>query len=232
MRRRRRPGIHRAAIREEEWIPGSRSARPGMTENFSDTRIVSDAPSHSRDGNPRERFRNRCPSREQRAQGMPGVRRTRRCPGSDIRMASRWALLRMSEPKGHLPNIEFWCGFGFDIRMEGFAAALMRMSNPPHQPRVQQKKHTSWSPQVRRNIPAFPARWFYGFLCGSPGDRAFLPPSPAERESILAELIPASRYQDATTSPSASRLRSSCAGGTRPPLPASPTFVTIAKRPS
>ena len=35
------------------------------------------------------------------------------------------------------------------------------------------------TPQVRRNIPAFPARRFYGFLCGLPGDRAFLPPSPA-----------------------------------------------------
>ena len=26
--------------------------------------------------------------------------------------------------------------------------------------------------------PAFPARWFYGFLRALPGDRAFLPPSP------------------------------------------------------
>jgi hypothetical protein len=29
------------------------------------------------------------------------------------------------------------------------------------------------------NIPAFPARWFYGFLRALPGDRAFLSPSSA-----------------------------------------------------
>src|SRR6185437_7408727 len=31
------------------------------------------------------------------------------------------------------------------------------------QPRVQIKKHTSKSPQVRRNDPAFPARWFTAY---------------------------------------------------------------------
>src|SRR6185437_3515723 len=31
------------------------------------------------------------------------------------------------------------------------------------QPRVQIKKHTSKSPQVRRNNPAFPARWFTAY---------------------------------------------------------------------
>ena len=28
--------------------------------------------------------------------------------------------------------------------------------------------------------PAFPAQWFYGLLRALPGDRAFLPPSPAK----------------------------------------------------
>jgi len=51
--------------------------------------------------------------------------------------------------------------------------------------------------------PAFPARWFYGFLRDLPGDRAFLPPSPAR--SSLASLTSASRCQDHTTSPSAMR---------------------------
>jgi hypothetical protein len=66
---------------------------------------------------------------------------------------------------------------------------------------VKRKTHelvTTGSP----NIPAFPARWFYGFLRGLPGDRAFLPPSPRNAKHCR-ELIPASRYQDATTSPSA-----------------------------
>ena len=31
--------------------------------------------------------------------------------------------------------------------------------------------------------PAFPARWFYGLFRALPGDRAFLPPSPAEAAS-------------------------------------------------
>jgi hypothetical protein len=32
---------------------------------------------------------------------MPGARCTRWCPGSDIRIVSQQASLRMSEPKGH-----------------------------------------------------------------------------------------------------------------------------------
>jgi hypothetical protein len=39
------------------------------------------------------------------------------------------------------------------------------------------KKHTSKSPQVLPNNPAFPARRFYGLLRALPGDRAFLSPS-------------------------------------------------------
>src|ERR1700687_3060163 len=48
--------------------------------------------------------------------------------------------------------------------------------------------------------PAFPAQWFYGLLRTLPGDRAFLPPSPAD---VAANLMPASGHQDHTTSPSA-----------------------------
>src|SRR5256885_2099766 len=49
-----------------------------------------------------------------------------------------------------------------------------------------------------RNSPAFPTQWLYGLLRALPGERAFLPPSPADDSTSLA---PASRRQDHTTSP-------------------------------
>ena len=71
--------------------------------------------------------------------------------------------------------------------------------------------------------------WFYGFLRGLPGDRAFLPPSPVRCASIVTRLIPASRYQDATTSPSATSAFVCCAVHVhRSPRP---TFVTIGQTP-
>src|SRR3984885_6697627 len=45
-----------------------------------------------------------------------------------------------------------------------------------------------------------PRNGFNGFLRGLPGEPGLLPPSPA---AIATGLIPASGYQDATTSPSA-----------------------------
>jgi hypothetical protein len=65
-------------------------------------------------------------------------------------------------------------------------------------------KNTQVSPpQVHRKSPRPSLReWFNGFLCGLPGDRAFLPPSPTRCVSIAVDLTPASRHQDATTSPS------------------------------
>ncbi len=55
---------------------------------------------------------------------------------------------------------------------------------------------------VAPGSPGIPARnGFNGFLRALPGDRAFLSPSPAEASS--ADLTPASRRQDHTTSPSA-----------------------------
>src|ERR1700732_126773 len=54
----------------------------------------------------------------------------------------------------------------------------------------------------RTGTPGIPARnGFNGFLRTLPGDRAFLSPSSAR---LLADLTPASRRQDHTTSPSAS----------------------------
>jgi hypothetical protein len=62
-----------------------------------------------------------------------------------------------------------------------------------------------------------PRNGFNGLLRALPGDRAFLSPSQAELNS--ANLTPASRRQDHTTSPSASRtVRQRCAS--RPPHPA------------
>src|SRR5450755_4943494 len=87
-----------------------------------------------------------------------------------------------------------------------------------------------YSQRTHRNHPAFPTQWSCGFLRTLPGDRAFLPPSPARRVGAVANLAPASGRQDHTASPYASRPRSSVA------LLAStashPTFVTIAIRPS
>src|ERR1700681_2466679 len=63
------------------------------------------------------------------------------------------------------------------------------------------KKHTSKSPRSHRDRPAFPAQWFYGLFRALPGDRAFLPPSPA---LLSANVTPASGRQDHTSSASAS----------------------------
>jgi hypothetical protein len=56
--------------------------------------------------------------------------------------------------------------------------------------------------------PAFPhANGFNGLWRALPGDRAFLSPSPAQCVSIVAGLMPASRHQDHTLSPSANPRR-------------------------
>jgi hypothetical protein len=79
------------------------------------------------------------------------------------------------------------------------------------------------------NTPAFPAQWFYGLLRALPGDRAFLPPSPAGSF--------ASRELDASVGapgPHGFAVRAACARRLRAARPPHPTarFVTIASRPS
>jgi hypothetical protein len=59
-----------------------------------------------------------------------------------------------------------------------------------------------YSQRGRRDYPTFPTQWFYGLWRALPGDRAFLPPSPANM--MFANLMPASGHQDHTSSPSAS----------------------------
>jgi hypothetical protein len=80
--------------------------------------------------------------------------------------------------------------------------------------------------------PAFPARMVLTVSFAlSLVSRAFLPPSPAQCASIVANLISASGYQDHATSPSARDVvrRTDIACVHRIPRP---TFVTIAIRPS
>jgi hypothetical protein len=84
---------------------------------------------------------------------------------------------------------------------------------PAHpQPRVQSVESTRVSHHRSATTPGIPARnGFNGFLRALPGDRALLSPSPADigvpgpigPTSPSANLTPASRRQDHTTSPSA-----------------------------
>jgi hypothetical protein len=82
------------------------------------------------------------------------------------------------------------------------------------------KKHTSIVTTGPPDSPGVPTHnGFNGLFRALPGDRAFLSPSPAEMNS--ADLTPASRRQDHTTSPSASARfvkRASASTASRPAL--------------
>ena len=80
--------------------------------------------------------------------------------------------------------------------------------------------------QVTPKTPGIPHAMVYGLLRALPGDRALLPPSPADHS---ANLTPASRRQDHTTLPSASAPFVKGASTSTASRPAS---VTIASRPS
>jgi hypothetical protein len=84
-----------------------------------------------------------------------------------------------------------------------------------------------YSQRSHRKSPGIPARnGFNGFLRALPGDRAFLSPSLANES---ANLTPASRRQDHTTSPSALALFVKSAAAS---IASNPASVTIAIRPS
>ena len=101
------------------------------------------------------------------------------------------------------------------------------MPNAPAASRGKNKNHTSVVTTGPPGSPGIPARGgVTAYFRALPGDRAFLSPSPA---LLLANLTPASRRQDHTTSPSAG-TRPRQKRRPRPPHPA-PTSVTIAKRP-
>jgi hypothetical protein len=78
-----------------------------------------------------------------------------------------------------------------------------RMPSAPAVSRANGRSTRALSPQVRRNIPAFPARWFYGFLRDLPGVRDVLVTVIGAMQSIVANLAPAKGRQNHTTSPSA-----------------------------
>jgi hypothetical protein len=92
-----------------------------------------------------------------------------------------------------------------------------RVPAAPAAPRAKCRKHASASPQVHRNTRPSLRNGFNGFLRDLPGDRALLSPSLANMNS--ANLTPASRRQDHTTSPSAS-TRPRQKRHPRPPHPA------------
>jgi hypothetical protein len=93
--------------------------------------------------------------------------------------------------------------------------------------KVEQKKRTR-AYRFSGGNPAFPAQWFYGLFRALPGDRAFLPPSPAGSF--------ASRELDASVGapgPHGFTVRNNStrhSPSSRPPHPA-PTFVTMANAP-
>src|SRR5436309_6628649 len=89
------------------------------------------------------------------------------------------------------------------------------------------KKHTSIVTTGSPGLPGIPARnGFNGFLCTLPGDRAFLPPSPAVCLRTLDASVGASGPHNFAVRVSAFRQPR------RPrPLHPAPTSVTIAKRP-
>jgi hypothetical protein len=91
------------------------------------------------------------------------------------------------------------------------------------------KKHGELVTTVTPVSPGIPrANGFNGFLRALPGDRALLSPSPAAIAS--ANLMPASRHQDHTTSPSATGAFVLCTVASI--ASRAQRFVTIAKRPS
>ena len=105
-----------------------------------------------------------------------------------------------------------------------------RAPNSPAVSRGIKKTTRRSSPQVRRTIPAFPARRCYGLFRALPGDRAFLSPSPRNANALSrvdAGVEASGPHDFAVRLP----VHSSCAPQASI-ASLSPTFVTIAKRSS
>ena len=101
-------------------------------------------------------------------------------------------------------NVPEFCKIIRPEKTEG-AGNAGRSMHP--QPRVRNKtKHTSIVTTVTPVSPGIPRAMVYGLLRALPGDQACLTPSPA---LLIADLTPASGRQNDTTSPYASRPRSS-----------------------
>src|ERR1700687_5830883 len=110
-------------------------------------------------------------------------------PRNDVKSRHSFAFPRRNAPG--------WCMYLSPNRGRGEC----RVPNAPAASRAKCKKHTSVVTTGPPDLPGIPARnGFNGLLRALPGDRACLSPSPA---LLLADLTPASRRQDHTTSPSA-----------------------------
>jgi len=104
-----------------------------------------------------------------------------------------------------------------------------RAPNAPAASRAKNKSTRVSTPQVHRHHRHSLREWFYGLLRALPGDRACLSPSQATMRKHRRRLMPASRHQDHTASPSERRCVR-LAHFFRPPHP-TPRFVTVAHTP-
>ncbi len=113
-------------------------------------------------------------------------------------LATTWRR-ECSFSRHNLPEL---FNFIVPLRREGAGKAGRRLRP---QRRVQWVvKNAHGFDRYSRDIPAFPAQWFYGLYVLSPGKRPFLPPLPA---GLTADVAPGSRRQDHTTSPYAAHFR-------------------------
>ena len=97
------------------------------------------------------------------------------CPGSAAPVISAWTRVLATSFARVVPVVPSTRG-----------SRECRVDQPHPRPHVQMKKaHELKSPQVRRNDPAFPARWLYDLFRALSGDRAFLSPSPLRSVSFL-----------------------------------------------
>src|SRR5437879_5623921 len=103
------------------------------------------------------------------------------------------------------------------LKTEGAGNAGCALHPRSRVPKCVKKAHTSI--QGSGGSPTSPAQWLYGLLRALPGERAFLPPSLADRS---ASLTPASRRQDHTTSPYALAFSSGVKKRLTPKRPSHP----------
>ena len=79
-----------------------------------------------------------------------GSSRTRRCPGSDIRMMLRRVHLRMSEPKGHQQILSSSVALDLTFATRTRSDTDANVKSATLALRAKVKKHASKSPRVRR----------------------------------------------------------------------------------
>jgi hypothetical protein len=108
-----------------------------------------------------------------------------------------------SQTHPRIPAAQFARALPLDRPSENRGRRECRALDAPAASYAKQKAYELVTTVTPENARHSPRNGFNGFLRALLGDRAFLPPSPAQCASIVANLISASRYQDHTTSPSA-----------------------------